>query len=863
MERTINSSAQVPREMYVERTADVQIKRIISEMARPGYVLVARQMGKTNLLLHTKELLQDNRNIYVFVDFSIMSGYSEQECLNTLIDLAIEANFAIFAKAEDEIIELRQKPTYKAIRMFNRELRILLQYVDKIVFILDEIDALTRTEYSDKIFSLIRGHYYANANFPELKRATYILSGVIEPKDIIKDPDISPFNIGEKIYMGDFTRVEFQKLINSSDYLNKCSADIIDRLYYWTKGQPRMSWDLCNTAEKTHVTSLAEVDNLVQEMYLTTYDLAPVDSIRDKVKADSELRDALIQLSIDKGNSLSDDVKSKLYLAGIIGYEQTVPGFKNPILARSLSYDWLLSLHSQELNYLSVADKSIHLERDYKKAISHLTKFLDSNPTDVDEVDKAHYLMGEAYYRMYQPEQSLKFLETLNKRGKLTKFYNQSLLLRGYTLASNEQFKDAEKCYRDLMNDANILGTGIYFKAVIGLVDVLVSQNILYYWQEAERILKEHIEKWRTDLIKENLLATIMYYSACIEEKRGNLSQCVMYIDSALQFSQLNERPYLLYKKLKNGSKDAKEMTAKELFESLSDIKKRPEPEDFDNTLGFNLMYASQILAELMLYYPQYDVTSYLRFFLYESKENAVTFIYELLIKYEDPNAKPFFLLILNLLESPEWFFDDNHRCSIGLNQLREFNDPSVCKTVLSKIENNEMFYFPELTIDVLTRLTFFYIKNNGFREAERVIAVFRDKESQINIKPEGKMLLISYYECLILFKHRDMESFPKKGASLLDRVTKYKSNYSNAEEEQISMKDVDTIINSLKKWLADLEQTLRRVGVKSISINLLGRNTRIRVRYIANNEIVEKKYKQLEEDLNLGICTIEEILDR
>ena len=307
MERTINSSAQVPREMYVERTADVQIKRIISEMARPGYVLVARQMGKTNLLLHTKELLQDNRNIYVFVDFSIMSGYSEQECLNTLIDLAIEANFAIFAKAEDEIIELRQKPTYKAIRMFNRELRILLQYVDKIVFILDEIDALTRTEYSDKIFSLIRGHYYANANFPELKRATYILSGVIEPKDIIKDPDISPFNIGEKIYMGDFTRVEFQKLINSSDYLNKCSADIIDRLYYWTKGQPRMSWDLCNTAEKTHVTSLAEVDNLVQEMYLTTYDLAPVDSIRDKVKADSELRDALIQLSIDKGNSLSDE----------------------------------------------------------------------------------------------------------------------------------------------------------------------------------------------------------------------------------------------------------------------------------------------------------------------------------------------------------------------------------------------------------------------------------------------------------------------------------------------------------------------------------------------------------------------------
>lgn len=863
MERTISSSAQVPREMYVERTADAQIKRIILEMARPGYILVARQMGKTNLLLHTKELLQDARNIYVFVDFSTMSGYSEQECLNTLIDLTIEANFSIFAKAEDEIGELRQKPTYKAIRMFNRELRILLQYVDKIVFILDEIDALTRTEYSDKIFSLIRGHYYANANFPELKRATYILSGVIEPKDIIKDPNISPFNIGEKIYMGDFTREEFQKLINNSDYLSKCNIDIVDRLYYWTKGQPRMSWDLCNTTERTHVTSCEEVDNLVQKMYLTTYDLAPIDSIRDKVKADSELRDALIQLSIDKGNSLSDDVKSKLYLSGIIGYEQTIPGFKNPILARSLSYDWLLSLHSQELNYISVADKSIHLEGDYKKAISHLTNFLDSNPTDMDEVDKAHYLMGEAYYRLYQPEQSLKFLEVLNKRGNQTTFRNQSLLLRGYTLASNEQFEQAEECYRELMKDITIVGTGIYFKAVIGLVDVLVSQDTLSYWQKAERILKEHIEKWRTELLKENLLATIMYYSACVEERRGNSSQCVIYIDSALLYSQLNERPYLLYKKLKNGSKDVKEMSAEELYKSLSDIKKRPDPEDFDNILGFNLMYASQILAELMLNYPQYDVTRYLRFFLYESKENAVTFIYELLIKYEDSNARSFFLLILDLMKNPDWLFDDNHRCNIGLYQLREFSNPSICKTVLSRIENDEMTFFPELTIDVLAKLAFFYIKDKKIREAERVIAVFRDKESQINIKPEGKMLLISYYECFILFSRKDMEYFPKKGAILLDHIIKYKSNYNYAEEEYLSMKSIDNIISGLKEWLATVELTLRKVGVKSMSTNILGRNTRIRVRYIINNEIAEKKYKQLEEDINLGICTIEEILDK
>ncbi len=85
-----------------------------------------------------------------------------------------------------------------------------MKYVDKIVVILDEIYALTRREYSDHIFSLIRGHYFASTNFPELKKATFILSGVIEPKDIIKDNNISPFNIGEKIYLLDFSYDEFK-----------------------------------------------------------------------------------------------------------------------------------------------------------------------------------------------------------------------------------------------------------------------------------------------------------------------------------------------------------------------------------------------------------------------------------------------------------------------------------------------------------------------------------------------------------------------------------------------------------------------------------------------------------------------------
>lgn len=46
MKVRLMSCTIVPEQLYVERDADRQLKSIIDEMERPGYVLVSRQMGK-------------------------------------------------------------------------------------------------------------------------------------------------------------------------------------------------------------------------------------------------------------------------------------------------------------------------------------------------------------------------------------------------------------------------------------------------------------------------------------------------------------------------------------------------------------------------------------------------------------------------------------------------------------------------------------------------------------------------------------------------------------------------------------------------------------------------------------------------
>lgn len=127
--KILDSCTIVPDNLYIERAADRQIRQIIAGMGRPGYVLVARQMGKTNLLLHTRKLLEKEREIFTFIDFSIIGGYTETECFNHLIDETINLHPQLLSEAEIEIDKLRSKPNYTGYKMFTRELRIILKYV--------------------------------------------------------------------------------------------------------------------------------------------------------------------------------------------------------------------------------------------------------------------------------------------------------------------------------------------------------------------------------------------------------------------------------------------------------------------------------------------------------------------------------------------------------------------------------------------------------------------------------------------------------------------------------------------------------------------------------------------------------------
>ncbi|MCO8166195.1 AAA-like domain-containing protein [Pseudomonas sp. 21LCFQ02] len=366
--RILSPNTIIPAHLYVERAADRQLKTVIDEMGRPAYILVARQMGKTNLLLNMKRHRKDDLVVY----FDLSNRFeSARSFFRNIIDTIIESASEEF-KAVDTINAHRQNNALEPSVEYDRHLRLLLNECEKkIILILDEIDSLIGCSYSDTILSQVRSMYFSRGNFDIYRNLTYVLSGVAEPVDLIKDKNISPFNIGEKIYLEDFTNSEFNTFVSNAEL--PFSSEITERIFWWADGNPRISWDICSEIElealKGGEISCETVDTTVDRLYLREYDRAPIDHIRTLVEFDSEIRKAIMSIRYSRSDFADDKIKGKLYLAGIAktdGDKGVV--IKNRVIDSALSERWIQQLDNSKFSAVDEAAKAF-ISQDFEKVI--------------------------------------------------------------------------------------------------------------------------------------------------------------------------------------------------------------------------------------------------------------------------------------------------------------------------------------------------------------------------------------------------------------------------------------------------------------------------------------------------------------
>lgn len=399
MAKMLKPTTIIPSSLYVERAADRQLDRIIEDMGRPGYVLVARQMGKTNLLIHMKRRREELGDVVIYFDLSTRFD-SARDFFRFLIDRIIESVDELREVSSQVALQrkgVRAEPNLE----FDRHLRLIMKSLKsrRLIIVLDEIDSLISSTYSDSIFAQIRSMYFSRINHPEYERLTYVLSGVADPIDLIKDKNISPFNIGEKIYLDDFSREEFGRLLENAKV--RFSKAVIEEIYTWTAGNPRLTWDLSGALEDLgeggEQATRKDVIAAVDKLYLTRFDRAPVDHIRVLAENDPQIRSSLISIRWGKGDSLDERSRARLYLAGIISDASGTPAVKNRIIDAALSDTWLAQASASQRNLLELAAEHFKEGR-HDQAIQHIKDHVHIQPTGF-ELDVSHqFMLGMSYY---------------------------------------------------------------------------------------------------------------------------------------------------------------------------------------------------------------------------------------------------------------------------------------------------------------------------------------------------------------------------------------------------------------------------------------------------------------------------------
>ncbi len=226
---------------YITRQAD---EELLDGLKRGEfcYVLNTRQMGKSSLMARAAQRLKaDGWGVVVLDLTSVGQNLTvEQWCAGLLARVGRQT------EQQDELLGYwRAHRDLGPMQRFLEALRLMLltpvsaplETPRRFVIFVDEIDAVRSLPFSaDEFFAGIRECYNRRAHDPVFNRLTFCLLGVATPSDLIQDTRISPFNIGRRIELRDFTPDEAAPLARGLKH--PYALRLLQRVLHWTGGHP-------------------------------------------------------------------------------------------------------------------------------------------------------------------------------------------------------------------------------------------------------------------------------------------------------------------------------------------------------------------------------------------------------------------------------------------------------------------------------------------------------------------------------------------------------------------------------------------------------------------------------------------------
>ncbi|BAY12102.1 CHASE2 domain-containing protein [Calothrix sp. NIES-2098] len=376
---TVGGTVQAGGGIYIPRQADEELLSLCRS-ATFAYVLTPRQMGKSSLMVRTAERLNDEGIQTVMIDLTQIGTQVSAEAWYLGLLTIMEDQLML----DTNVVQWWQAYSYlgvtQRLTLFFEKV-LLAEVQERVVMFVDEIDTTLSLDFTDDFYTAIRYLYIARAINPEFQRLTSVLIGVATPGDLIRDAKRTPFNIGQRVDLTDFTFKEALPLADGLGLPTEEAKQVLQWVLKWTGGHPYLTQRLCgalleevnretdNTKELSKFLHMKitekDVDRIVSNTFFGVMSQQDnnLQFVRDMLtKRAPDLFGVLTTYReiirgkctvLDEEQSL---FKSHLKLSGIVRCENTRLYVRNLIYKKVFDHRWLKE-------YLPVPMKALKVQR--------------------------------------------------------------------------------------------------------------------------------------------------------------------------------------------------------------------------------------------------------------------------------------------------------------------------------------------------------------------------------------------------------------------------------------------------------------------------------------------------------------------
>lgn len=338
---------------YVKRQADEQLFEALKQ-AEYSYILTSRQTGKSSLLVRVAVRLRQEADCAVaIIDLTKIGNQLTPEQWYDGLQLELGNQLDLSAELDDFWQEqTRLSPMNRWIAALRQV--VLVRIGKPVIICIDEIDLVRSLPFSsDEFFAAIRACFNERTATPDLQRLTFCFAGVATPSELIQNTRITPFNIGRRIDLSDFSTQEAQALSLGLKRPDKQAAGLMQRVLYWSNGHPYLTQKLCQAiADDVSVSNAKGVDRLCEELFFTSRSRDSENNlqhVRAMVLAKDADHAAILSLyqDIRRRKRIKDDdtntLINHLRLAGLIWVIDDYLWVRNRIYYRVFDHDWILA----------------------------------------------------------------------------------------------------------------------------------------------------------------------------------------------------------------------------------------------------------------------------------------------------------------------------------------------------------------------------------------------------------------------------------------------------------------------------------------------------------------------------------------